>query len=585
MCGIAGVFSPNDTLEYCIVNQDKLFQGINHRGPDGSGLIKNGNSYVLYHTRLSIVDLTEQGSQPLTSFNDRFVLVYNGEVYNYKELGKRCSVELELETVSDTRVVLEYISEFGLDDFLNRAQGMWAFCVYDKMQKSLTLVRDISGQKPLYYFFHDENIIFSSTITSLIQAKNESISDNHIYEFINTGSVNFTDIGIESLLPGSFLQFDRIQNKYIKHQYFSLTAVRSSTSTVENLESLLVKHTEWLLRSHVPVGVFLSGGIDSTLLAALLNKSGTNNLISAYSVSFDSNDFDESNHAIKSAKTLGIPLELVHLDSSCITTFFSEVNFDNLDFIGDTSFLPTYFLSKAAGRDVKVVLTGDGGDEIMGGYNRHIFAYDKSIKYQILRVVIKFFKFTHIFMSSIASLVGKEQLRRKIDKAFNSKSSFNGANHSSLDEFGFSDLMARDFIYYLPTVLSKVDSATMYHGIEARTMYLNQEIVDFCFKLNLSQLFGGGAGKKLFRKILRNYGIVISKRKMGFTPPLHSWFTNDLIIWLRDEWESLDMRVKDVLRKKKIYIDINSKIESKDVEIIWRVLYMNYKLKNLNNER
>lgn len=585
MCGIAGIFSPNNTLENCIVNQEKLFQGINHRGPNGSGVIKNESSYILYHTRLSIVDLTEQGSQPVTSFNDRYILVYNGEVYNYKELGRICSVDLDLDTVSDTRVVLEYISEFGLIDFLNRAQGMWAFCLYDKVQKCFTLVRDISGQKPLYYFISGENIVFSSTITSLIQAKNENLSVNHIHEFISTGSIDFADIGIVSLSPGSFLQFDRILNKFISHSYYGLPTKRINKSTEENLETLLSKHTEWLLRSHVPVGIFLSGGIDSTLLATLLKKYKSGNLVRAYSVSFDSEDFDESKQAKKSAKKLDLDLKIIQLDSSCIKRFFSEVNFGNLDFISDTSFLPIYFLSESAGRDVKVALTGDGGDEIMGGYNRHIFAYDNSFKYHILRRIVKYFKFSYGLVSAVASQIGDAQLVRKIDKVFNNNSGFNGNNHSSIDEYGYSDLMTRDFNHYLPTVLNKVDSATMYHGIEARTMYLNKEIVDFCFGLDMSQLIGGGVGKKLFRKILRKHDVKIPRRKMGFTPPLHSWLTNDLRAWLHIELESLDSRVKEVIRSRGLEIGINQKIKLKDAELIWRILFISYKLKQLENEK
>ena len=582
MCGIAGVFSFEERISLDENKLNNVYDDIKHRGPDSMGHLYIDDSCLLIHSRLSIVNLTSSGDQPLVSNCGRYVLVINGEVYNYKELALKCKVELDVENISDSLVALEFISEHGVDDFLKEAQGMWAFALYDKVQKSLKLCRDVAGQKPLYYCYDDRTIFFASTISACLNFRETQFPKRAIKDFICTGSFDLGDINVVCLEPGNVYEFVDSYEALNISRYFNLEVDRKGSFEISQLKELLLRHVRWTLRSDAPLGLFLSGGIDSRLVAALASRLSKSELVAAYSVSFKEKGYDESIEARSVAKFLKIDFREVIITASHVKRFFDEANFQEFDFMSDTSFLPIYWLSMEAKKDVKVVLTGDGADELFGGYNRHLFKYSSSFKYSLMRLMSKS-KLIGKIVLNLTRVFSLSQMERLVQKALLSNQRFNGSNHYSGDIDVYHDLLHRDFHEYLPIVLNKVDQSTMANGIESRTPFLNEEIIRYAFQLEIDELITNGLGKVPLRQILNTLRLGALKRKSGFTPPFPIWFRRDLKEWLQTSWSNLhgDIKAELEILYGQNSLDILLSDVSKHQEILWRCLFLDRKIRSL----
>ena len=598
MCGIAGIISNNKNFRS---KSKDLLAGIRHRGPDSEGVFIH-DSVCLIHSRLSILDISESGNQPMTSFNERYVIVFNGEIYNYIELSKYIDKDFDLDKISDTRIILEFIQRKGVKSFLDLADGMWSFALYDRKKFELFLSRDISGQKPLFYYKNENEICFSSNCSSLITHIGYELNNEELKTFIESKKLDLKlTNNIDQVKPGSFLRISTKEINILDEElYFNIPKSRSLFSTQKRANKILLESMKITLRSHANLGFFLSGGIDSTISLLYATKIIEPSKITAFSVKFQEIDFDESHNASIVASKLGVNHEILTLKPINVIDFFEKTDFRNLDYIGDSSLFPIFYLSKYASNKVKVIITGDGGDEIFGGYNRHIFYYSNSLLSIIKRNILKILSTKALdLISKIMLKIGKKQLALKVIKSKRIKRSQNiyefykslisygnSSSTNKSDIIGFNkydDLMKLDFLNYLPTVLSKVDNATMYHGIESRTFFLNKKVVNYGLSIQINNLINANLGKIPLRKILNeNFSQTnIFNKKQGFTPPIYIWFKNDLKNWIIKRWNNLDKNLLRLLKELDLNNILNDFFDEKsdDYELIWNILFLDAKIK------
>ena len=401
MCGIAGIISGSKIdIKKNIL---KITQSLKHRGPDSNDTwIDNDNGVAFGHTRLSIIDLSFHGNQPMHSHNNRYVIVYNGEIYNFKSLKKYIEESGHLKTnwnsSTDTEIILEYINIFGIKKALNDFNGMFAFAIWDKKEKILILARDKFGEKPLYYGWIDNDFYFSSELSAINQLHKNKLKICHKALSL------YTQLGyvpsplsiyqkISKLQAGQYicLQIENIQ-KIDSYFYFSpeiqychsnLNLKKKIVDDEKNIETFLRKSISEKLVADVPVGVFLSGGIDSSLIAAIAQDEyfkSEGKSIKTFTIGFKDKKYDESVYARKISIHLNTDHHEEILDKNKIINIIPKIPIIYGEPFADYSSIPTYLVSELAKSKVKVALSGDGGDELFGGYSRYIYAdYFKSI--------------------------------------------------------------------------------------------------------------------------------------------------------------------------------------------------------------
>ena len=388
MCGIAGYVGETPNPSDCLA---KMAQAINHRGPDNKGIWSDEKADIgLAHARLSILDLSSAGNQPMHSTSKNYVIVFNGEIYNHNEL------RLELELInnrnwlghSDTETLLAAIEEWGLEKTLIKSKGMFAIALWDKNSKNLSIACDRIGEKPLYYGWVKEQFVFASELKSIKKFPefNNPIDRDSLALFLRFNSIPaphsiYKDIF--KLEPGQIMQIHADSKKIKKHNYWSTEDVFKQghmdqfsftpSEAVNQLETTLSNAVSSQMQSDVPLGAFLSGGIDSSTIVALMQSRSSLN-VNTFTIGFNAKEFDEAKHAGEVARHLG-------------TNHFEKyvTDHDALDVIphipdiydepfADSSQIPTYLVSKFAKQEVTVALSGDAGDELFGGYNRYVFS-------------------------------------------------------------------------------------------------------------------------------------------------------------------------------------------------------------------
>ena len=387
MCGIVGFisnsFNKNDLV--------KMTDALSHRGPDASDYYFDQHKGIaLSHRRLSIIDLSDNANQPMYSHCGRYVMVYNGEIYNFKEIANRLK-KTNWKTSSDSEVVLEAFVKWGID-FVHQLNGMFAIAIYDKEDEKLFLLRDRMGIKPLYYFYNKKDLIFSSELKAICAVKkNLDINNNAIYAYLHLGYIPgdktiYNDTF--KLNQGSLLIY---QKEGITKEYYWKTANKTSKNVNRNLvkvkkelKLLLQESIEKRLISDVPIGTFLSGGIDSSIVTAVAQEVN-NSPINTFSIGFDDNKHNESIHAKKVANYLGTNHnEFILNEQDAINEIENIMDHFDEPF-ADSSALPTMLVSKMAKRHVTVCLSGDGGDELFMGYGAYKWA--KRINNPILEIL------------------------------------------------------------------------------------------------------------------------------------------------------------------------------------------------------
>lgn len=581
MCGFVGGFWNFD---------EARLASIQHRGPDKlSDWYDSKSKIFLGHARLAIIDV-EGGLQPVWDKDQRFALLFNGEIYNYREIRSELQkLGHQFETDSDSEVLLKSYLEWR-EACLRKFRGMFAFAIYDKNEKSFFLARDPLGIKPLYYLNNSKEFQFASEIKALKKSLFGKLNFEAVYHYLVFG---FTQVGqttLENVLelpPGHFLiqKDEKISiSKYWRwgeSDFWPSSQPSSFEEAVELSEDLLVKELKDHLVADVSLGLFLSGGIDSSLLATLLSRRLNQNL-SCYTVSFSDVDYDESSSSRALAEHLGLPHHVLHMQTSERLSFSElceRIGHFDVPF-ADSSALPTWEISKMVRQHHKVVIGGDGGDEVFGGYsrfqrfhtfvkwNRYIskgaliglanvsrrFAPEQSRQFMKLSSALPYRWPESVF--PFVCYMNPEEARSWLAPSVRDSAEVFKApliDFSSVKEMNEDpDHLFRRLTFErsLPgDYLRKVDMMSARHGLEVRVPFLGTRLVEFSYKLGREYLYDGAENKKISRKILAKHlpANLISQSKRGFGIPLDRYLTREHKEALREFLLGTDSRVRSVV--------------------------------------
>lgn len=596
MCGIAGILSSHSLGEdnlYHITN--KMLSRLPHRGPDSQGAWYNDTfSLSLAHTRLAINDLSSQGAQPMISSDGRYVISFNGEIYNFLALRQLLSVPASLSGRSDTEVLLELISTYGIDFALKSIVGMFAFALWDKKHRTLTLCRDRIGEKPLYYGVLAEpngptNFVFSSELASLAEHPSfkPSLSSDATSLFLQHNYIPapYTIYsGIYKLEPAHKLTISPTQFRASPEPYWSLHDVvrsprlSSTDSCTDLLHNTLKEVISEQMVSDVPLGAFLSGGIDSSIVVSIM-QSLSGRPVNTYSIGFSDVKYDESSYAESVASHLGTNHTSLTLSSTDAINLIPHLSSIYSEPFADSSQIPTFFVSHCAKQDLTVALSGDGGDEMFCGYNRYnsLSTFQKLLKvpyhlrllssslitslspHTINRLLLPLLsalppRFHHLNpgdkLHKIATILPLKTTSSfyttliqhwdpQILKLASSASILDLDRVKSIpDNLNYQEqMMFLDTLTYLPDdILTKVDRAAMANSLETRIPFLDQRIVELAWRIPHSLKYSNGVGKLILREILNQYvpTALTDRPKMGFGIPLDNWLRTELREWCTD---------------------------------------------------
>lgn len=576
MCGFAGIFAGSDRVSTteleCLVCE--MGSRLAHRGPDAAGTWSaHGDPVALSHRRLSILDLTAEGGQPMTSRCGRFVIAYNGEIFNFPAL--RNDVEktdgfLGWRGRSDTEILLETVARFGAEEGARRAQGMFAFALWDRRDRVLSLVRDRLGKKPLYYGFGGGDLLFGSEIRALAAHRRCSLEPDGraLLGFLRRGYIiapHSGYSGISKLEPGSILSISvsDVNRRLLPapRQYWRPEKLRAlaehTRADPAHLEAELSGAVAARMVADVSVGAFLSGGIDSSLVVAKMTQLAGRG-VKTFTIGFGDRESSEAGDAAAVARHLGTDhcdLVLGALEAASLVPKVVDVFEEPF---GDVSAVPTWLVSQLAARSVKVVLSGDGADELFGGYTRYA---DNEMIWRLRG------RFPGHVAKAARRLVGKSldsprsgRIASLIAAASATDASkFYLARTSHLRNPGLflpgfqeyetpsllstplrgnieREMMFQDLVAYLPDdILAKVDRASMAHGLEVRSPFLDERLVQFAWSLSDDEVTGRRRGKRLLRELLFKMipRTLVDRPKQGFAPQLHQWLRGPLRDWAR----------------------------------------------------
>jgi asparagine synthase (glutamine-hydrolysing) len=581
MCGISGYFTQNNFF----TQEDlaTMVKAQNHRGPDSNGTFFH-NQVGLGHNRLSIIDLSERGAQPMHSFKERYVIVYNGEVYNYAEVAAELKFNFDpdfhFRSGTDTEVILQAFAGYGVDA-VKHLNGMFAFAIYDKQEEELYLFRDRLGIKPLYYYWDGADFAFASEVKSLkkISKLNLQVNYSVIPQYLHLGYIPAPHSIYENcykLEPGHYLKISK--TNFEKKQYWSIgTAVTNKVITNEKqalvlISDLLASSVQYQLKSDVPYGVFLSGGIDSSLVAANASKlSGTK--INTFSIGFENQAFNEAVYAKKIAAYLGTN----HHEFTVTVNDAVEALDDYMDAYGepfaDSSGIPTLLVSRLAKKYVTVALSGEGGDELFHGYGSYNWAkrLDNFFIKHTKSVITKLLKNTASSRNKRAaemfSVFDEDGIRSHI---FSQEQYFFSAHEINLflknkylspvlltellkyTDTSFANLIREipdkrklspqekqalyDLQFYLPDdLLVKVDRASMHYSLETRVPYLDHRLVEEAINISAA-LKNTPTPKYILKEILYQHipKSYFDRPKQGFSIPLKHWLHKEMHFLISD---------------------------------------------------
>jgi len=570
MCGICGI------VDYARPNVDEhivwaMARTLRHRGPDDSGVNVVGPA-GLGHTRLSILDLTEAGHQPMQTGDGRVTLVYNGEIYNFPELRRRLEGEgVGFRSRSDTEVVLQAYVRWGIDCFA-MLNGMFALALWDSRSQTLHLARDRFGIKPLYYCVLGSGLVFGSEIKAIIASGRvrRDISWHALHEFMYygnaLGSHTFFD-GVVKLLPAHRLTFSR--NGLITSAYWSLDHVHPVTDGLETATGTIRHRLTEAVGSHllsdVPVGVFLSGGIDSSAITALASKQYHGRL-KTFSVGFD---FDRGVNELPKAKFVAKRFDTehheLHVAGASMPAVIERLIRCHDEPFSDAANVPLYLLCEQLKGSIKAVLQGDGGDEMFGGYRRYNVMSQEGLwrwasraalgistlapRSPVYHRAVRFFRamvhpdpamrfallLTPETLESPPTRVLAAEIRSEVEQ-FDPFARYREVSDRLHHLDGVQRLLYTDACILLPdTYLEKVDKATMAHGIEVRVPFLDAELSSYAMGLPSRMKIRRGQKKWILRRALR--GIVpdriLDGSKVGFGVPVDYWMRVPLADYLR----------------------------------------------------
>lgn len=577
MCGITGFLSNNKTSEEeGLRTINRMANSLKHRGPDSIGIFSDTrNNLYLGHTRLSIIDLSSAGNQPFTSASKNYTIIFNGEIYNHKALRKEINnlKNIRWRGTSDTETLTELIDLFGIEESLNKLLGMFAIAIWNHKTETICLVRDRGGEKPLYYGIFDNTLIFGSEIKSIKGHPNfindhDNLALSYYFKLGYIPAPRTAWKNVKKLRPGCYVYFStnslNINNQNIP--YWKITNSQSKKylgyhtgDYLKTLDELLNKSVKSQMLSDVPIGAFLSGGVDSSMIVSLMQRN-SNNPINSFSIGFENDNYNEAIYAKSVADYLGTNhTELYVRDQDALSIIPKLVSMFDEPF-GDPSSIPTYLVSKLASNSVKVSLSGDGGDELFGGYKRYYnskFNYlsyvssafnnlglNNVFKNLDLRVIngngslnkVKF-GLDLIRSSDFNSFYFKSLSHWKEVPSLNSDyslDSFDLNNNSFDSNDSLKNKTGIDFVTYLPDdILTKVDRTAMSVSLETRVPFLDYELIEFAWNVPSDLKYRNNTSKWLLRQVLYNYvpQTLIDRPKMGFGVPMATWLKGPLKKW------------------------------------------------------
>lgn len=581
MCGICGFISKqNITLNQLKKMNDTMY----HRGPDDSGEeifpMKDGYSIGLAQRRLSILDLSPLGHQPMHSVDKRISVVFNGEIYNFQELREELT-DYPFSSHCDTEVIIAAYLKWGID-CVNRFNGMFAICLYDRETDEVYLVRDRIGKKPLYYEIDGGNLIFASELKPLMvregfqkKIRTEVLSRYLFQQYINAPDSVFENV--YKLEPGSILRFSygKIKTwKYwdIKTVYHQMqeNPVKDYQQAKTELKELLNRSVSARMIADVPLGAFLSGGYDSSLMTAIA-QANSKEPVKTFSIGFHEERYNEALYAKEVARHLGTNHTELYIDEKEMFDLVESIPQYYDEPFADSSQIPTMLVSKLARKDVTVVLSGDGGDEFFCGYN----IYENVRQAQMLDLLGGL---TH----GVCQLPGLKQIGLEKKLPFRVRVIAGNRNKETKTQFGAGSYiefanrmvlgegischypiesayqvdswqirrMLLDMDTYLPgDILCKVDRASMKYSLEARCPILDKDVMEYSFRLDHSIKYDKGIKKRILKDIAYDYipRELLDRPKVGFGVPLDKWLRGPL------KEQLLDMCNKDYLVKQGIF--------------------------------
>ena len=606
MCGIVGFIHSNESID--ILRNMNNVQA--YRGPDDDGLYHDKNTGLhLGHNRLSIQDLSSNGHQPFVSNCKNYVVVFNGEIYNFKSLKTKLEkLGHEFISNSDTEVILYSFKEWGIkciEDFI----GMFAFTIFDKANNKLYLVRDRTGIKPLYFYKDKKNFMFSSEIKSFHENPNFKKEQNldvlpYFFQFGYIPSPHCIFKNCFKLEAGHYLELRFEDLEYTISKYWDVNDFylkekfsKKEDEIIQDLEILLEDAINLRMISDVPVGLFLSGGYDSSLVAAILSKKLKKN-INTYTVGFYDSKYNEAEHAKEVSRYLETNHKEYYVKDSDMLELIEDLPIFFDEPFGDSSALPTIIVSRLAKEDVTVALSADGGDETFCGYSKYFFLNKfKDIHFNrprslFLRILLRLFNAS--FAEKINNILPKHlrqtnfvnkytKFKRAIfsetleEMFINASSYIDKADVSKfltlnqnkelftkwkmLKEVDFLEMMmALDYKLFMnDDVLTKTDRSTMSVSLEGREPLLDHRLIEYLARVPLENKYKKNEGKYLLRKILYKYipKEIIDKPKSGFTLPLDKWLRNELKPIVK-KYISLDQLDENIFNIKEV-LDIKDR--------------------------
>lgn len=632
MCGINGIYNyydwsnPIDPAQIAAMNQ--LLES---RGPDDQGIWHSDDASIsLAHRRLSIIDLSPAGKQPMISNCGQYVISFNGEIYNFKAL-KSSLKQKDFQSETDTEIVLALYKEKGID-FLQDLRGMFAIAIWDKQLEKLLLARDRAGQKPIYYTDQNNSFAFSSGLKSLLSLPwvEKKLNEEVLYDFLTYNQIappNTIFSGIKKLEPGHYLWVDKGGVKTSQAYWvpsfnrFNLNYFKSEEDLCAELRQRLKKSVEYRMLADVPVGAFLSGGVDSSAMVAYMQQM-SNQAIKTYSIGFENQeDYDELKYADKVARKFGTDHHEKVVSVKDFKDFLPNVVSIFDEPLADTTSIPIYFLSALAKENgTKVIITGDGADELFGGYSNwkkyakmhpYFSAYSalpSSLKKGIAKIAEN--KWQHspylemlkraeknqdFFWSGAkgfkeatkksylsAGFLNRNEKTDSYQHILNLRKEFHRISSGKKLDFmswlsftGFKDIVPNLF-------LCRLDQLSMAHSVEGRSPFMDQDIIDFAMSLPMGLKIKNGQAKYLLKKALEPIldDEILYRKKMGFCVPIKEWGTEIMLEHLEEEIDICTQKF-DIFKANSIkeMINQNKKGNTANTNNLWTVYFLNQWLK------
>ncbi len=644
MCGFFGLQSYSFDKHKKISASKKAIDLLNSRGPDSNGILLDDDDNLIFaHNRLSILDLSETGNQPMTSSSGNLLMIFNGEIYNHKSLREELINNHNFKNwkgSSDSETLIQSVEIWGVEKTLKKLNGMFAFVIWDKTSKSLYLARDRFGEKPLYYGWISQidSFVFSSDLIfdKIFKNVNFSLNENALNDLLHLNYIN-NNISIFKnifkLEPGHFSKVLFKKNKIPDvntYKYWLTNNIINHKKdiiykeSINELDKKLTNIVKKQIFADVEVGTFLSGGIDSSLVTAKAQEVSEKK-IKTFCIGVEDKNYDESKYAKQVAKHLSTDHEELILSEKNMTDSVPKIISNLNEPFGDSSFLPSYFVSNLAKNKLKVVLTGDGGDEIFGGYNRYtqlrnlskIHKLPKTIKriinYYFTNMNEKKVNRINYFFKILPFFKNQFYLNDKIKKLFDrldpnlnfsdfifnfliNKNDLNLLNNSetfskkkvidSLKQNFFEEntqdlsleekMMNVDKNTYLPNdILFKVDRASMANSLETRAPFLDKDLYEFSLKLPLNQKIIKSRGKIILRDLLKKKLPInlIERPKGGFSIPIGHWIRKPLLEWSENLLSKKNLEKSGQFNYENVIkIWNNHKAGNDNSNLIWSIL-------------